>query len=129
MRVLTESAIIICERDYQSLLPLAENLRTPVAEALDAELGRAEIVADKDLPTDVVTMNSVVTFLDLDSKEETTVSLVYPREASVDLMKISILSPVGSALIGLRVGGEINWPLPNGNRRLLRVINVIQPEE
>lgn len=128
MRALAESTLIISERDYQSLFPLAENLKTPFEEALDAELGRADIVPDKDLPTDVVTMNSVVTFLDLNSGEETTVSLVYPREASVDLMKISILSPVGSALIGLQIGGEINWPLPNGNRRLLRVINVIQPE-
>lgn len=129
MRALAESTLIISERDYQSLFPLAENLKTPFEEALDAELGRADIVPDKDLPADVVTMNSVVTFLDLNSSEETTVSLVYPREASVDLMKISILSPVGSALIGLRVGGEINWPLPNGSRRLLRVVNVIQPEK
>lgn len=129
MRVENETSIIISEHDYQSLLPLAENLRTPVAEALDAELGRAEIVKDRDLPKDVVSMNSVVTFIDKNSAEETTLQLVYPGEASVDEMKISILSPVGSALIGLKVGGEINWPLPQGKSRLLKVISVSQPDK
>lgn|SRR5690606_29367914 len=128
MRVDSESPIFISETDYQSLLPLAENLRTPVAEALDAELGRAEILKDKDLPNDVVSMNSVVTFIDLNSNEETTLQLVYPKDASVDQMKISILSPVGSALIGLRIGGEIDWPLPQGRSRLLKVVGVTQPE-
>lgn len=128
MRVDSESPIFISETDYQSLLPLAENLRTPVAEALDAELGRAEILKDKELPDDVVSMNSVVTFIDLNSNEETTLQLVYPKDASVDQMKISILSPVGSALIGLRIGGEIDWPLPQGKSRLLKVVGVTQPE-
>lgn len=129
MRTENENPIVISEHDYRTLLPLSENLRTPLEEALDAELGRAEIVNDSDLPTDVVSMNAVVTFVDLDSSEETTVQLVYPGEASVDQMKISILSPVGSALIGLRTGGEINWPLPNGKSRLLRVIGVTQAEK
>lgn len=126
MRAAANSSIIICERDYQSLLPLAEKHKTPLAQALEDELSRAEVVANKDLPTDAVAMNSMVTFVDLRSSEETRVKLVYPQEASVDLMKISILSPVGSALIGLRVGGEINWPLPGGSSRLLKVVAVQQ---
>lgn len=72
-------------------------------------------------------MGSVVSFTDLDSQEEKTISLVYPQNADVTAMKISILSPVGSALIGLRIGGNIDRPAPNGNVRRLKVIAVQQP--
>lgn len=123
-----ENALVISEHDYERLLPLAEKHKTPAAEALDVELARADIVANVDFPADAVSMDSIVTFVDLDSGENTTVSLVYPLDASVDQMKISILSPVGSALIGLRIGGHIDWPMPQGKLRRLKVINVIQPE-
>jgi len=126
MSIAENNLLIISDYDYQRLLPLAEKYNTSAAEMLDDELGRAEIVAD--IPDDVVSMNSSVTFMDLDTGEKSTVSLVYPMDANIEQMKISILSPVGTALIGLRVGGKIDWPLPGGNIKHLQVITVSQPK-
>lgn len=122
------STIIVAESDYQRLSALIDAAQSTAAEALDGELSRAEIVADPLLPPDTVAMGSTVTFRDRDSGEETTVTLVYPREADVDRMRISVLSPVGSALIGLGIGGAIDWPLPGGRQRRLEVI-AVQPAE
>lgn len=127
MPVKKETSLIVSKPDYQQLMKLIEQEDSPAAEALDIELGRAELVEENNLPTDSVSMGSVVTFTDLDSQEEKTISLVYPNEADVTTMKISILSPVGSALIGLRIGGNIDWPVPQGKVRRLKVIAVQQP--
>lgn len=129
MPIANNQILIVSKSDYESLLPLAEKYETPAAEALDDELGRAEIVRDEEFPEDVVAMNSFVTFLDLDTGETTSLSLVYPGEANVEQMRISILSPVGTALIGLRVKGRIDWPLPNGKVRRLQVNAVKQMEK
>ncbi|HSC66928.1 MAG TPA: nucleoside diphosphate kinase regulator [Cellvibrio sp.] len=128
MRSKKMNSLIISETDYQRLLQLIEKNDTPASEALEAEISRADIMQRKNFPADAVSMDSTVTFIDLDSNEEKTISLVYPTEANVDEMKISILSPVGSALIGLRIGGNINWPVPQGKIRRLKVIAVKQPE-
>ena len=129
MRVKKESSLIISETDYQRLIQLIEKNDTPAAEALEVEISRAEIIKRKDFPVNAVTMDSTVTFIDLDSDEEKTISLVYPVDANVDEMKISVLSPVGSALIGLRIGGNIKWPVPQGKIRRLKVVAVQQPEQ
>lgn len=128
MPIKKENSLIVSKPDYQQLMKLIEQEDSPAAEALDIELGRAELVEEKNLPVDAVSMGSVVTFTDLDSQEEKTISLVYPNEADVTTMKISILSPVGSALIGLRIGGNIDWPVPQGKVRRLKVIAVQQPQ-
>lgn len=120
-------SLVILETDYQRLLKLIEQNDTAAADLLDTEISRADVVPAKKLPADAVTMDSVVTFIDLDSNEEKTISLVYPADANVDEMKISILSPVGSALIGLRIGGKIDWPV-QGKVRRLKVVTVVQPE-
>jgi regulator of nucleoside diphosphate kinase len=122
MSVSHNSSIIISEFDYQHLLSLCEKANTPAAEALEDEMGRADIV--EALPENIVAMNSSVTFIDLDSGEETHISLVYPSDAKVEDMKISILTPIGTALIGLRVGGKIDWPIPGGKVRRLQVTAV-----
>jgi len=124
VRTKKENSLIISQPDYLQLTKLIEQHDTPAAEALDIELSRADIVPDKDIPADAVAMGSQVTFVDLDSNEEKTISLVYPNEADVTQMKISVLSPVGSALIGLRIGGNIDWPVPLGKVRRLKVIGV-----
>lgn len=128
MRSKKINSLVISETDYQRLLQLIDKNDTPAAEALEAEISRAEIMQAEDFPADAVSMDSRVTFIDLDSNEEKTISLVYPAEANVDEMKISILSPVGSALIGLRIGGNINWPVPQGKIRRLKVTSVQQPD-
>lgn len=98
-------------------------------EALENELTRAIVVDANKIPKDVVTMNSRVVFEDETTGEQREVTLVYPTQADIDAGKISILVPVGSALLGLRVGQSIDWELPSGQRRRYRVIAVpYQPE-
>lgn len=122
------SELIISTVDYTHLIQLIEKTDTSAADALDEEISRAKVVDTTDLPKNTVTMNSLVTFSDIDSKEEKTVQLVYPQEADINQLKISILSPVGSALIGLSLGGAIEWPIPQGKFRRLKVIAVKQPQ-
>lgn len=114
--------IVIGERDYEALEGLIERDHSPAAQALEKELERAEIV--EGIPEGAVFMNSRVTFRDLDSGEESTITLVYPGEAEVASMRISVLSPVGSALIGLRVNGTIDWPVSTCRVRRLQVVKV-----
>lgn len=122
------TALIIAKTDYLRLMQLIEKIDTPAADALDLELSRAKIVETAKLPADVVAMDSIVTFTDLDSAEDKTIQLVYPQDADVTKMKISVLSPVGSALIGLKIGGTIEWPVPQGKVRRLQVTAVQPPE-
>lgn len=121
------STLIIAKTDYLRLMQLIEKTETDAADALDLEISRAKIVEGSNLPKDVVTMNSTVTFSDLDVEEETTIQLVYPQDADVTQLKISVLSPVGSALIGVKIGGTIEWPVPLGKVRRLKVVAVNQP--
>ncbi len=125
----SSSPILISERDNDILTRILANSDSKLAAALEEELLRADVVPDGEVPADVVTMHSKVTFEDQDNGTRTTVTLVYPREANVDELRISILTPVGSALIGLGVGGTIDWPLPNGRMRRLKVIQVEQPAD
>ena len=98
-------------------------------ELLEGELVRAKVVPSDQIPRDVVTMNSRVVFEDEQTGEQRQVTLVYPNDADIDAGKISILVPVGSALLGLRVGQSIDWTLPSGQKRRYRVIAVpYQPE-
>jgi len=98
-------------------------------DALREEIERAEVVEPEAMPRDVVTMNSVVRFVDEESGRESEIVLVFPGHADVESRRISVLAPVGSALLGLSVGDSIDWPLPNGRTRRLRVVAVAyQPE-
>ena len=122
--------IYITETDLRRLEPLIAGAhRSPNIERLEEELARATIVPSKDVPPNVVTMNSRVRFADVGTGEESEVVLVYPHNADVKQGKISVLAPVGSALLGLSTGDEIEWPMPFGKQRLLRIVSVIfQPE-
>jgi regulator of nucleoside diphosphate kinase len=101
----------------------------PDLEALREEIERAEIVEPDAVPPNLVTMNSVVRFVDENSGRESEVTLVFPGHADVESNRISVLAPVGSALLGLSVGDSIHWPLPNARTRRLRVVAVTyQPE-
>jgi regulator of nucleoside diphosphate kinase len=97
-------------------------------EKLQMEIDRAEVVSPKDIPTDVVTMNSTVCIEDLDTKEEEIYTLVFPEDADLGQGKISILAPIGTAMLGYEVGDSFEWDVPGGKRRL-RVKKIIyQPE-
>ncbi len=97
-------------------------------EKLQMELNRAEVVSPKDIPSDVVTMNSTVCIEDLDTKEEEIYTLVFPENADLGQGKISILAPIGTAMLGYEVGDSFEWDVPAGKRRL-RVKKILyQPE-
>lgn len=97
-------------------------------DELSSELLRAEVVDSKNIPSDVITMNSKVRLKDLDSNEERVYTLVFPSEANIEENKISILAPIGTAMLGYHVGDIINWHVPAGVRRLKVVDILYQPE-
>ncbi|MEW6740440.1 MAG: nucleoside diphosphate kinase regulator [Nitrospirota bacterium] len=95
---------------------------------LEQELMRAEIVSPKEIPQDVITMNSTVRLKYLDTEKEMIYTVVFPSDADVAQNKISVLAPIGTALIGYGVGDIITWKVPAGLRKL-RVEEIIyQPE-
>jgi len=95
---------------------------------LEAELDRGKLVAPQDVPHDVITMNSRACLIDLDTSEEMTYTLVFPKEADIDQGKISILAPIGTAMLGYRVGDVFEWHVPDGVRRLKVKTVLYQPE-
>lgn len=96
--------------------------------ALKAELERAEIVAPDAVPPDVITMNSRAELLDLDTSERMEFTLVFPQEADFEAGKISVLAPVGTGMLGYRVGDTFERRAPYGMRRLKVVEVTFQPE-
>jgi regulator of nucleoside diphosphate kinase len=124
-----QPSIYLTQDDLERLSQLLEANRGGRLEKLEGELARAAVVPRARIPKDVVTMNSRVLFENETSGERREVTLVYPRDADIDAGKISILVPVGTALLGLRVGQSIDWELPNGARQRYRVVAVpYQPE-
>lgn len=100
----------------------------PGKAELEAELNRADVVEPQDVPPDVVTMNSTVRFA-LESGEDICMTLVYPKDMDGSADRISVLAPVGSALLGLSTGEHIEWPKPGGGVMKVRLVEVVyQPE-
>ena len=97
------------------------------AERLAGELDRAVVVGREELPPDVVTMHSCVTFEDLRNGTMREVVLVYPSAADATAGKLSVLAPIGAALLGLRVGDTIEWPLPDHRTAKIKILSVAQP--
>lgn len=95
---------------------------------LERELNRANIVSSESIPPDSITMNSEVLLKDLDSGEETTYTLVYPKEADLTENKISVLAPIGTAILGFREGDVIDWKIPAGIVKLKVEKILYQPE-
>ncbi len=116
-------AIVVAEGDARRLAFLLEGRSATSHDAahlaeLRAELERAVIVAPGDIPAGVVTMNSEVGIHDLQSDEHREVTLVYPHEAQPAQGRISVLAPLGTALLGYREGDYVEWLMPGGLRRL-----------
>ncbi|HQO57615.1 MAG TPA: nucleoside diphosphate kinase regulator [Candidatus Omnitrophota bacterium] len=95
---------------------------------LESELNKGTIVKPQDIPPDIITMNSEVHLLDLNTKEETTYQLVFPDQADVSRGKVSILAPIGTALLGYSVGDIIEWKVPAGVAKLKVEKIIYQPE-
>ncbi len=123
--------IIVSSLDSARLTALLESpaySNLPGIDALHSELDRAAVVEPDKVPPGVVTMNSTVRFVDDLSNATFELTLVYPNEAGPSDC-VSVLAPVGSALLGLSVGQSISWQIPGGRKLQLRILEVIyQPE-
>ena len=122
-------AISITRSDYERLSRLAQSyaVRNPdVADELLAELDRARVVEDGRVAADVVRMGSILRFTS-DLGEDKRVTLVFPGEADIAQGKISILTPIGAALIGLSAGQSIDWIARDGRIHRLKVESVEAP--
>ena len=130
-----DATIYITEVDRRRLEKLIEiaGERDPLANhqylnKLEHELERAETVAPEDVPGDVITMRSKVRLKDMNTGEEMIYTLVFPTEANYDEGKISVLAPVGTAMLGYGAGSVIEWQVPSGLRRLKVEEILYQPE-
>lgn len=117
-----ERVIIIAEEDrarLEALIRRAVALGHPTdyLGPLAGELRRARVVPWSQLTHDVVTMNSTVRLRDLETGEEETYTLVYPDQADIEANRLSVLAPVGTALLGYRAGDVVEWPVPGGVAR------------
>jgi regulator of nucleoside diphosphate kinase len=122
-------AIYITEADYDVIAGLALQMeaRAPdLSGVIMSEINRAKVCAPGRMPDNVVRMGSEVTFLDKSSDTTRKVRLVLPGEADIEQGRISVLTPVGAGLIGMRVDSEINWPCPDGRARVLKILQVTQ---
>lgn len=115
-------AITISTLDADRLYTLIESVPTNITglQELEAELDRANIVEPTEVPGNIITMNSTVDFIVESTQEEFVLTLVYPKDIDQSGEKISILAPVGSALLGLAQGDVIEWPRPGGG--LIKVL-------
>jgi regulator of nucleoside diphosphate kinase len=106
----------------------SEGRDAATAALLASELDRATLVAPERVPSDAVTIGSRVVFEEESSGRVRDVVLVYPSDADASAGRISVLAPVGAALLGLRVGDEIDWPLPAGRTAEIRILSVEPPQ-
>jgi len=131
MKTIMDTRVIyITEADMQRLRPLIEGMKNSRDDlrALETELKQARVVTPADVPPDVITMNSKARLRDLDTGEEMVFTVVFPGQASIEHDRISVVAPIGTAMLGHRVGDEFEWQVPAGLVRL-RVEEVLyQPE-
>jgi regulator of nucleoside diphosphate kinase len=123
----TRPRIVIAASEHARLVTLAERAAdrdSPVGDYLVEELSRAQIVPDEACAPDVVRIGSSVTYRDDATQRVRTVSLVYPHDADIALNRVSVLTPIGAALIGLSPGQSIEWPTPDGSMGSITVLEV-----
>lgn len=124
-------SIVLTSNDVQRLETMLESAQfrgQPGAASLHAELERARVVPPNQLPRDVVSMNSTAECVEEASGRTHSLTLVYPRDADAAQGRISVLAPVGAALLGMKVGQSIDWPAPAGTLRLRVTAVRYQPE-
>ena len=129
----TKPPIMVTAADLQRLQDCFAGSRgdisDPMLDPLDEELARAQVIASADAPPTLVTMNSRVVFENCHNGRRREMTLVYPQDASAEHNRVSVLSPLGAALLGLSVGQEIDWELPGGRSTRFRIAKIVyQPE-
>jgi regulator of nucleoside diphosphate kinase len=129
-----ERVIYVTEFDMDRLRKLLQGTRLwssrdrQYLERLEEELDGAQVVPSEEIPRDVVTMNSRVKVKDLDSGKEIVLTLVFPSDADLEQGRVSIVAPIGTALLGYQVGDTVEWTVPARVRRLKIVEVLYQPE-
>jgi regulator of nucleoside diphosphate kinase len=123
MAGLHQEHIIVSDSDMQRLRAVLDVHQSLASDDLDAELHRAQVVPHESMPADVVTMDRDVVYEDADTLVRRRVRLVYPHQSDPKRGWVSVLAPIGSALLGLRVGQCIEWSLPTGRKRV-RIVEV-----
>ena len=131
---MSERRILVTEEDMARLKELVDRGRATLhrdqrhVEELERELERAQVVCAADVPPDVVTLDSTVRIRDVDSGGSAVYTIVFPAEADAAQRRISVLAPIGTALIGYRVGDVVEWATPGGERRFRVEAVLFQPE-
>lgn len=127
--------IYITNFDLERLMKLIKSSRigntrdVKHLQELENELKRAKVVDSRDIPGDRITMNSKVCLADIDSGDKLTITLTFPSDSDRDQNKISVLAPIGTAIIGYSINDTIEWEVPGGLKRL-KVLDIIyQPEK
>lgn len=131
---MAQRTLYITKFDMDRLLELIDGLRSaPKAnqanlDVLEKELYRGVLVDPQNVPHDVITMNSSVSIIDADSGEKMNYTLVFPSAANITNHKLSILAPLGMALLGYRKGDVIEWQVPSGVKKFIVDDIIYQPE-
>lgn len=121
----TDNKVILLKRDYEILKEYVMNLHGMQVnekenfKRLNGELEKAKIVSEKNFPEDVIRINSQVIIKDLENNKEMKITVVMPDHADIKEKKISILAPIGTALIGFRKGKEVSWEVPAGRKTFI----------
>jgi regulator of nucleoside diphosphate kinase len=113
-----KNTIYLTDKDYYRLLQVVQSQRQKnglfVVAALSQELKRAKVVPPTEIPADVITMNSRVRLKEMKSAAELDIDIVHTKDADVGNRKVSVLAPVGTAVLGCKVGDEVKWPVAQG---------------
>lgn len=121
--------LIDAEYDLIADLAIGIGRRSPaLSKMLLEEIDRAEVHSHDTMPSQVVTIGSEVEVLDAKSGTTRHLWLVLPIDADIDAGRVSILTPMGAGIIGLRKGQSINWPYPDGSTRMLKILKVTRPK-
>ena len=117
--------LTITEKDFTRIKHYISAQKASGFDDLEYELDRANIIKDFEAPANLVTMNSRIRYLNLDTNKESEITIVYPKDANLEEGRVSVLASLGSALIGLREGEMIDWTFPDDSSKKLQVIKVL----
>lgn len=122
---ITENQVVLTKKDHAILTEYVKNLHgMQVNEKenfrkLSIELGKAQVLNEEDFPVDIVRIDSIVGIKDLETKRDMKITIVLPQMADIKQRKISVLAPIGTALIGFRKGQEVSWEVPAGKKTFI----------
>ena len=133
----TVSPVILLRNDFEILNGYVKNLQGMRVNEKDnfrklsEEIRKAQIVNEEDFPTDVVRLNSHVIIKDLQTKRDMALTIVLPQKADIKQRKVSVMAPIGTALIGFRKGQKVSWDVPSGKKdfKIIEVDNSLSSDK